>query len=546
MIEKVMKRLLYILFPPLLACSPATAAVNDGGDGVTELVYRVDAGRSYQTMHSFGASDAWRVQYVGMNWPEEKKNRIADWLFSMDTDEAGNPRGIGLSMWRFNIGSGSCELGEASGIANTWTRVECFLSCDGSYDFTRQAGQQWFLEAARERGVENFLAFTIAPPWFMSLNGKTISQGKKGMNIRPDRYDDYARFLVTVMKHFAAEKNIRFGYVSPVNEPQWDWNTPRQEGTYANNEDCYKLICELNDEISRQGLDTKIVFGEAGAIRYLYGIDPGVPDVDNQICEFFSDEGAYPILGMENVLPCVSGHSYWSTWPVENMIDERRKLRECIDRTSPGLGYWQTEYCVMENNADTKGGGAGRDLGMDIALYVARVIHYDITVAQAASWQWWTALSPYDYKDGLIYLDDGSCNGIGSGDAGLDASLKQDGVIRTSKLMWALGNFSRFVRPGMTRVDIAPTAGKADPDLLLSAYEGDGRSVVVVINLGTQERTIGLESGAGEYRIYETSETADLACRGKADKKGIRIPPRSVVTLAAGPVVRQTGRETNL
>lgn len=528
-----MNRLFYILpFLSLLACASVTDTGTEGG-GTAGLVYRIDAGNTYQTMHSFGASDAWRAQYVGLNWPEEKKNRIADWLFGMQTDEEGNPLGIGLSMWRFNIGSGSYEQGDASGITNTWTRVECFLSPDGSYDFSKQAGQQWFLDAARERGVENFLAFTIAPPWFMSLNGKTTSQGKEGMNIRPDRYDDYARFLVTVMKHFADEKGIRFGYVSPVNEPQWDWNTPRQEGTFAANGDCYELIRELNDEITRQRLDTKIVFGEAGAIKYLYGVDPGVPNTDNQIYEFFSGKGDYSILGMKNVLPCVSGHSYWSTWPVSDMISQRRKLRECIDRMSPGLGYWQTEYCVMENNAETKGGGAHRDLGMDLALYVARVIHYDITVAQASSWQWWTALSPYDYKDGLIYLDDGKSNGIGSGDAGLDASLKLNGEARTSKLLWALGNFSRFVRPGMVRVEIASATGVIDPNLLLSAYEGDGRSVAVVINLGTQDRTIGLGDGTEEYRIYETSATADLAYRGKAGKAGVRIPARSIVTLVA-------------
>ena len=133
-------------------------------------------------------------------------------------------------------------------------------------------------------------------PWFMSLNGKTISQGKEGMNIRPTSMTIMPRFLVTVMKHFADEKNIRFGYAQPGERAAVDWNTPRQEGTYANNEDCYKLIRELNDEISRQGLDTKIVFGEAGAIKYLYGIDPNVPDTDNQICEFFSDKGAHPIL----------------------------------------------------------------------------------------------------------------------------------------------------------------------------------------------------------------------------------------------------------
>ena len=85
----------------------------------------------------------------------------------------------------------------------------------------------------------------------------------------------------------------------------------------------------------------------------------------------------------------------------------------------------------------------------------------------------------------------------------------------------------------MVRVEIASATGVVDPNLLLSAYEGDGRSVAVVINLGTQDRTIGLGDGTEEYRIYETSATADLTYRGKAGKAGVRIPARSVVTLVA-------------
>ena len=526
-----MRRYIPMLF--LLTCCSASAS--DGSDtGRTGVVYRIEPAKVYQTMHSFGASDAWRSQHVGLNWPEAKKTQIADWLFSMEEDENGDPKGIGLSMWRFNIGSGSYEQGDASGITNTWTRVECFQSQDGNYDFSKQAGQQWFLDAARERGVENFLAFTIAPPWFMSLNGKTISSGKKGMNIRADQYDDYARFLVTVMKHFADEKNIRFGYISPVNEPQWDWNTPRQEGTFATNADCYKLIEELDKEISRQQLDTKIVFGEAGAIKYLYKSGTDTPTVDNQVYEFFSGKGKYSIIGMGNVLPCVTGHSYWSTWPVDNMISERKQLLECIDRLSPGSEYWQTEYCVMENNAESKGGGWGRDLGMDIALYVARVIHYDITVAQTSSWQWWTAITPYDYKDGLIFLDDGRSNGLRGENPVLDASLKHDGVARDSKLMWVLGNFSRFVRPGMVRVDIASSTGVVDPNLLVSAYQGDGRSVVIVINRGSEARKFSLESSAEKYRVYETSETSNLKYKGQIEKNSIIAPARSVLTLVSG------------
>jgi hypothetical protein len=84
---------------------------------------------------------------------------------------------------------------------------------------------------------------------------------------------------------------------------------------------------------------------------------------------------------------------------------------------------------------------------MSTALYVARIIHHDLTIANARSWQWWTAVSQVDFKDGLVYLDDGSQGD--SGKMGAETlSLMRDGAVRESKLLWTLGNYSRFVRPG--------------------------------------------------------------------------------------------------
>ena len=50
---------------------------------------------TFQTIHNFGASDAWSCQYVG-NWPEEQKNKVADLLFSMEENTNGSPKGIGF------------------------------------------------------------------------------------------------------------------------------------------------------------------------------------------------------------------------------------------------------------------------------------------------------------------------------------------------------------------------------------------------------------------------------------------------------------------
>jgi hypothetical protein len=78
----------------------------------------IDTSVIYQTMHSFGASDCWSMQMVGKYYPIEKREKIAELLFSQEMDKSGNPKGIGLSMWRFNIGAGSTEQGIKSMITN--------------------------------------------------------------------------------------------------------------------------------------------------------------------------------------------------------------------------------------------------------------------------------------------------------------------------------------------------------------------------------------------------------------------------------------------
>jgi len=67
----------------------------------------------YQNIDGFGASDAWRCQFVGKNWPLEKRKAIADLLFSSEVDKYGNPRGIGLSILRFHISAGITEQGDS-------------------------------------------------------------------------------------------------------------------------------------------------------------------------------------------------------------------------------------------------------------------------------------------------------------------------------------------------------------------------------------------------------------------------------------------------
>lgn len=487
-----------------------------------------------QTIHSFGASDCWRTQYIGRNWPLEKRENIADLLFSSEFDEWGNPKGVGLSLWRFNIGSGSHEAGEKSGISSLWRRTECFLDNEGNWNWDKQEGQRWMLKAARKRGVKYSLGFSITAPYFMTKNGMArASEKNKYANIREDAYDDYASFMAEV------SDKLGFDYLSPINEPQWEWVGSNQEGMQATNEECSRLIHFLDNEISKRSSKTKIVFGEAGDIRYLYRHGTDKPDRDNQIKEIFSKDGKYSISNLKNVEHVISGHSYWSTWPVDTMIQTREELYDEIKENLPEFTYWQTEYCPMEKNKDNPNGGGGRDLTMNTALYVARVIHHDLTVANASSWQWWTAFSEWNYKDGLIFVDDGilSC-GAAKGNEKMIETCMNDGVYRTSKLLWVLGNYSFFVRPGMIR--ISEKSSVSNNGILASAYVDfiNKKISVVLINNTSKTQDIDLsfvsvprKFNTKQFKMYETSDRCDLQYKGETGNI-FSMPPNSVVTLS--------------
>src|ERR1019366_5458955 len=164
-----------------------------------------------------------------------------------------------------------CHCGDFTSAREAWRRAECFQNPDGTYDWSKQEGQRWFLKAARARGVPGFLAFSIAAPAHLALNGKAHGTGTNSMNIQPGKMADYARFLAEVMEHFERQLNLPFHYLSPVNEPQWDLaKANKQDGTAVSNAECHEFVSLLGRELHRRNLGTKLVFGEAGNISYLY------------------------------------------------------------------------------------------------------------------------------------------------------------------------------------------------------------------------------------------------------------------------------------
>lgn len=488
--------------------------------------YKIDTRQSYQVMDNFSASDAWRCDFIGKYWPEEKKNQLADLLFSHAFDSEGNPVGMALSAWRVNIGAGSRENRENGDVKQTWNRTECFLSPDGTWDFSKQAGQQWFMRAARERGMNNFIFFTNSAPYFMTRSGRTLSPDQESINLRDDQFDDFAAFLVRCAEHFESE-GFLVNYISPINEPNGQWSTnPNQEGSFATKEDIYKVTLELDKAIERSEIRPKILIPEVGNMKFLFEFDPVGKTPDDIIDSFFSENGKYSVLNLGHVYNCVAAHDYWSAYPPSLLLGMRERVDSALKANRMGTGLWASEYCILEQNEDiTMFRSPSKSI--NLGLYVARIIHHDLAIANARAWQWWTAVSLAEDVPVELKAMPGS-----SGE-----SVKYDGTISPTKMLWATANYSFFIRPGMTRVDIrqlgkTPSRLEQATDVMYSAYTDGEEVVAVYINYSTRDRAISIDcNGRDAGKVYITSEDKDLKYCGKHKLSSIVLPARSVVTI---------------
>jgi len=506
---------------PILIFDGIVACGKDKGIGSSEtetqarkISVSIDLNKTQQTIDNFAASDAWACQFVG-NWPEAKKNAIADLLFSRKLKSDGSPEGIGLSMWRFNLGAGSAQQGNQSGIADEWRRAESFLDNNGNYDWNLQAGQMWFLKAAKERGVNQFLAFTNSPPVQFTVTKKAFANASMP-NLAAENYPSFANYLANALKGIYDKTGVAFNYVSPVNEPQWDWSNGGQEGTPFTNNNISGIVKALDASLKTSNLQTKILVSEAGQYEFLYS-DHGKADKGNQIDAFFNPASANYIGNLSSVEKVIAAHSYFTTSTYAKAVSIRKEMASKLASTN-NLKFWQSEYCILGDN-ENEIKGEGRDLGMAPALYLARVIHNDLVNANASAWQWWTAISPYDYKDGLVYID----------------KNKTDGNFYSSKMLWALGNYSRFIVPGSVRLN---TSALGEPEVLISSYKTpDNKLVTVAINSNAQQAELTLNLNNGKVKSitsYTTTSSKDLAVnQGLQTGTSIPLEANSITTLVS-------------
>ena len=447
------------------------------GAGAQQKI-NIDPQTRHQTMEFFGAADAWSGNFVGKYWSENSKTEIADYLFSQEYDASGNPVGIGLSIWRVNLGAGTLEQPGAD-IYPYQRRAESYMTVDGKgYDWGKCAGHEYFMQAAKERGCNQFILFSNSPLVQYTFNGKGYSPYDNRANLREECYDDFAKYLVDVTEHLM-EKGYNIPYISPINEPQVDWIRTAQEGTPWRNGDMFRITKALDTELSRSSKfdTTRIFIAESARFKVLYEYRPSLlarfegdslECPGRQLYTFFDKASPYYVGDLKHMDMEFTAHPYHNHFTSEELREVHKLAKKEIDKY--GIDFHSSEWCLLPTSKQyegiTENWSKGNHGDIQASLMMARIIHSDFVDTDAVSWCYWKGME-LNGNHALLALH------------ATDGDIHKGGYVTANKMLWTLGNFSRFIGKGYTRISLE---GADNLDTLAgSAYiSPDGNKIVAV------------------------------------------------------------------
>ena len=297
----------------------------------------------------------------------------------------------------------------------------------------------------------------VSTAWSPPAWMKTNNSVIRGGELRTDKYQAFADYLASYVRGYNEHHDIDIYEISPANEPDLSTDYSSCFWTGSQLRDFIKNY--LTPTLKREGVDVRVIIPETMNFDEDYALDT--------LNDFEAAQG----------VDIVASHAY------------DFKARRFPVATSQQKTLWQTEVSNIGFN----------DGSIDDGLKYARLLHDHLSVTGVNAWFFWWLIS---YKEGEALIH-------------LDTELK---TFTAFKRLYAIGNYSRFVRPGYVRIN---TDTNPVSNVYVTAYKDktSGRFAIVAINDGNEEQTIrlGLDEFPGLSGVipYRTSDAEDLAKLGE-------------------------------
>jgi glucuronoarabinoxylan endo-1,4-beta-xylanase len=335
-----------------------------------------------------------------------------------------------------------------------------------------------------------------SPPAEYKTNGSTTcNTGSGNASLATNDYAAYATYLANYATSLSNLFSINVYAISVQNEPDYCPTTYDGAVWTAANFDTF-LKTNLGPTFKAQGLSTLIVMPEVS----------GFHNLASYANTAMADSAAAAFVGI------VAFHDYDADWNPPNSVTN--------PYASQGKKYWETEASAGSGFGPSLNGGAW-DPSMADGLVWAAIIDNRMAVANANAWNWWLMVA----------------SNLTESTADNETLMGPSNVI--AKRAYVLGNYSKFVRPGYSRVDAshAPQSG-----VTVSAYKDQSGATLVIIATNHNSSSVSQNFALSGVTVPSMTPWVTSASLNLAQQSDISVSGDAFsYTLPAGSVTTFVG-----
>lgn len=428
--------------------------------------------------------------------------------------------------------------------------VESFMNTDGTFDWTRDGPGVYYLLAAQAANVSSITFFVNAAP--SGLNATSEYLAPCGGTLETTAIPAFVTYIETVLAHWA-DHGITIDYISPMNEPDDSFSSCGQEGMAVQQSDRTAVFQQLRSALSNStstGAKAMKIMGDETS------------QIASQALMHYGNWLPATLPGQ--YIDAIAAHMY--DWPDDATLLNYGQLikNSSAGGTPPPVKMTEISSFKSASGIHSEWGWTGPsimrsqyDPTMSSALDMARMIWQWLTLVNAESFDWWTAVSTMMPCSPSV---DASCATIVKNDTGWnDAFIYIDPNYPTTKdynfyltkRFWVFRHFTNFIRPGSVRYDI-PNDVLPYGTVAVASQGTDNVWQATFINRNdtAQDVTMRLPgAGAKVQTLVQTTDEFDwdnmaLPKVASNNEIALTLPVRGVLTVqfsVSGPLsARQT------
>jgi len=422
-------------------------------------VYDINGGR----FEGWGTSLCWWANRVG----------YSDSLAQQSADAFFSPEGLGLNIARFNIGGGDDP--SHTHITRTDSNMPGYTKYNNgtvTYEWSADHNQRNVLERCIKAAGDDMIVemFSNSPPYYMTNSGCSTGAKNAGQNnLRDDKYTDFAEYLAEVTAHYENDWGIHVQSITPMNEPYTDyWGafSAKQEGCHFDQgASMDKIYQELAKSLKKRGLNDIIISA----------CDESV--IDTQITSWNKmSDTTKALIGR------IDTHTYGGS--------QRGQLKDTAIKA--GRNLWMSEV----DGGSTAGTNAGE---MGAGLWLADRITTDLNGLNSSAWILWQVIDNHISQVGMNGNKDKGMVNTQGGYWGLAVADHDNDRIIFTKKYYSMGQFSRYIRPGMTML-------KCSNNCVAAFDQKNGKLVIVATNDGSSDKQLVFDL-SGFSAVGSSAET---------------------------------------